>query len=104
VATAQTLHVEVGQEAPGVVVIRCIGEVDLASCRQLTDAIEWSYMPELKVLRIDLSELVFIDSEGIRCLLQASERCESLGVRLEVTPSEQVQRVFELVGGLPFHD
>lgn len=103
-ATAQTLHVEVGLEAPGAVVVRCVGEIDLASCRQLRDAIAWSITPELRNMHIELTEVPFIDSEGIRCLLEASDRCDEVGVRLEVTPSEQVRRVFHLVGGLPFHD
>jgi anti-anti-sigma factor len=96
-ATTPLLVLEVTQAEPGVVAIRCTGEIDLASVDQLEEAIDWSYTPELETLRIDLSAVTFIDSSVIRCLIDAHGRCSRLATRFEVVGSDRVNRTFRLV-------
>jgi anti-anti-sigma factor len=50
-------------------------------------------------LVLDLSELTFLDSSGIRLILQARERALRHGADFVLVPGpEQVMRVLELVG------
>ena len=50
-------------------------------------------------LVLDLSELTFMDSTGIRLILQASQRALMQGAELVVVrPPDTVMRVLELVG------
>jgi len=91
------LQIETGQDGPGTMVISCAGDIDLASTPVLSEAIDWSYTSDLMVLRIDLTAVTFIDSSGIQCLLDASDRCNRLATRFEVVASRHVERVLRLV-------
>jgi anti-sigma B factor antagonist len=97
-ATKPLLRVEVQQATPGVVVIRCEGEVDLTTCEELREAIGWSFTPDLTTLRLDLTAVEFFDSAGIRCLVECHRRCAELDIALEVVTSPAVERVLSLVG------
>ncbi|MDX6533919.1 MAG: hypothetical protein QOF68_1663 [Gaiellales bacterium] len=79
-------------------VIRCAGEIDLATHADLAEAIDWSYTSDLIALRIDLSAVTFIDSRGIQCLMGAQDRCSRLATRFEVVPSAAVRRIVRIVG------
>lgn len=92
------LTLEIQQAAAGTVVIFCSGEVDLSVSGELEEAIEWSYTPDLKRLRIDATNVSFMDSTGLDCLARAQTRCDQLGVTLEFVPSPAVRRVFEATG------
>jgi anti-sigma B factor antagonist len=75
------------------------GELDAASA---TDAMK--RMPRLELrpgarLVLDLSGLAFMDSTGIRVILQAEQHARRCGASLVVaSPSDAVMRVLELVG------
>ena len=48
---------------------------------------------------LDLEQLLFIDSTGLRVVLSARERCHERGQEFAVTRgSEQVQRLFSITG------
>lgn len=70
------------------------GELDLAREQDLLDsfAAGWDGQPELVV---DLSELRFIDSTGIRALLRLAQRTDR-GVVLRA-PRDNVRRALEIV-------
>ena len=52
-----------------------------------------------KSVIVDLRDLQFIDSSGIRALVRAHKRAETAGRQFcIVRDSEQIQRVFELTG------
>jgi anti-anti-sigma factor len=73
-------------ESSSAATISCAGELDVGSCRKLIDAIETVYQPELERLRVDLSEVTFMDSTGIGCLIHADLQCRKQDVRLEIVP------------------
>jgi anti-anti-sigma factor len=58
------------------------------------------------VVIVDLSRLDFIDSTGIRTLLEAVKAADREDTRIELRPGKpQVQRIFEVAGlleALPF--
>ena len=77
--------------ADGAVVLRLIGELDLVSEPVLADAIAQG---DGKALRIDLSELAFMDSTGLRALLSLQREHADVKLRGPLQPA--VQRLLEL--------
>ncbi len=73
------------------------GELDMASCRQLEQAIELARGPGAKLTILDLDGLDFIDLSGLRVLLAAHEQAERDGRRLVlVNTSDQVVRLLRM--------
>ena len=74
-----------------------VGELDLATSAILIERLS-PLAAEDGDLRLDLSELAFIDSSGIRSLLILSESLGSRGLLVLHSPAEPVLRTLELVG------
>jgi anti-anti-sigma factor len=92
------LLIEVRREQDRVVV-RLDGELDMANSPSLKEAIEEADHDEQSMLVLDLQQLQFIDSTGLRIILWARERCQESGRELALTPgSEQVQRLLAVSG------
>jgi len=85
---------------PGRLVLEVTGEVDLANCVGLESAIAAAFAaPEPpNALVLDLAEVSFLDSSGLRVVLSAAGLARTGGVELSVIPSPAVSRVFELAG------
>jgi anti-sigma B factor antagonist len=82
-------------ESPERVLLSLAGELDIASAPLLESAVDAVDRP----LVIDLAEVTFMDSTGLRALLLARQHAESGGQMLSLRPGpRQVQRVFELSG------
>lgn len=78
--------------------LRLVGDLDLLSHGRAAEAIE-QRTSERGDLRLDLSGLTFIDSSGVRVLVQALKRLRERGERLVlVAPPAHVKRVFDLLG------
>jgi anti-sigma B factor antagonist len=86
--------------------IQLRGECDLAEEEKLRAAVREVFASRPEHFVLDLSGLNFIDSTGIRVVIEAYGRARDEGVRLKICPgSGQVARVFELCGltsHLPF--
>lgn len=77
------------------------GELDLAGAPQMESSLAAAEWDGPSRLVIDLSRLEFIDSTGLRLLLQADARAKERGCELVLRPGQQaVQRVFEVTGAL----
>jgi anti-sigma B factor antagonist len=63
--------------------VTLVGELDLAQVRRF-DALVAAAFVRADRCRIDLSELLFIDSSGIRALLRARRRASESGATLEI--------------------
>jgi anti-anti-sigma factor len=81
-------------------IIRVRGELDLAECETFEAEITNAVNSDASAILLDLGELTFIDSTGIRALLIAVGRSEANGRRLRVAreTSPAVQRTFNLTG------
>lgn len=93
--------VEVTERKDGGATLRLSGELDLSTIEQLERAVASSVdgRPELVVL--DLRKLVFLDSTGLRLMLQLHSRLAGVGGRLVLVEGpRRVHRVFELTGAL----
>ena len=85
----------------GMVSIALSGELDLAGARQLEMHLDEAERESPERLVIDLRDLSFIDSTGLRLLLQADARARERGCELVLRRGEAtVQRVFEVTGAL----
>src|SRR3954454_4971187 len=74
------------------------GELDLAGTPALEDALaEVAAQPGVLAVVVDLSQLGFLDSSGLRAVVLADHRFGDEGLRFALVPGgEPVQRVFEL--------
>lgn len=86
--------------------VRVGGELDLAAAPALDARLREAEAGDESAVVIDLTEVSFIDSTGLRVLLAAHARSQLRGDRLLITGAgEQAQRLFELAGvaeRLPF--
>jgi anti-sigma B factor antagonist len=90
------LRVEVSQDRDGATVIRCAGEIDVSNVSDVREALAWSMTADLRALRVDATKVSFVDSNGVRCLIQAAKACSDVGARFEIVPSGQVARTLNL--------
>jgi stage II sporulation protein AA (anti-sigma F factor antagonist) len=89
------------------VVLSLVGELDLATSELVAHALSDIKRDPPERLLLDLSELSFMDSSGLRVILALNRRCRKAGMpRLEIAPGPPaIQRVFDITGvvkWLPF--
>jgi anti-anti-sigma factor len=93
---AEHLQVDVGSE-PDRIVLSLHGELDLASAPLLQSEIERAEAGDATLMVLDLDDLEFIDSTGLRIILAAHERSQERGQMLALTRgSQQVQRLLSI--------
>jgi len=91
---------------------RCViaptGDLDMSTAETLDAAVRKAEATDVQRIVIDLSGVTFMDSTGLRLLLQADARSRADSSRLRlVRGSRRVQKVFELTNTanqLPFLD
>jgi anti-sigma B factor antagonist len=82
----------------GRVLIVVLGELDLATAQDLWILAEPRLAPDTLVV-VDVSQVPFIDSSGLRVLLQAAHRSQETGATFRVAaPTSAVSRVVEMAG------
>jgi anti-sigma B factor antagonist len=83
------------EQLPGSVLVVAEGELDLVGAPRLLEALPG---PGDTPVVIDLGSVGFMDSSGLRSLLEARQRCLDAGRGFALArPSEAVYRVLELV-------
>jgi anti-sigma B factor antagonist len=88
------LRTELDHGAPRLILS---GELDLASAEQLETQLKQLETSEPDVIVLDLRELEFMDSTGLRAVIAADARARERGGRLIVVRApEEVDRVFRL--------
>jgi anti-sigma B factor antagonist len=81
------------------------GELDMAGVPALDEALVWAAEAGVAELVLDLRGVTFIDSSGIRCVLDAHHRSRARGAELSIVPGLETEVVFGLAGlsgRLPF--
>ena len=75
------------------------GELDIATAPQLEQAISEATSEPVSELVLDLRELTFMDSTGLRTLAQANVKAEQAGTALSIWRGpRQIERVLEISG------
>lgn len=89
-------------------VIALFGELDLSDADRVAEEIMRVEGTDAETILIDLAGLAFIDSTGVRIIIEADARSRGNGGRLRLLRGPRtVRRVFEIVGlndRLPFVD
>jgi anti-anti-sigma factor len=90
------LEVETVEE-DGLVRLALRGELDLSTVSKVEDELRRAEADEPKLLLLDLGELTFLDSTGLRLIVTADQRAREQGRRLAIVKGpETVQRVFAI--------
>jgi anti-sigma B factor antagonist len=80
-------------------VVAATGEIDLAGAPKLWDALSDLIERGSRAVVLDLSAVEFLDSQGIRVIVQAHKKLERLGGTLVVrAPQPQARTVLEVTG------
>jgi anti-anti-sigma factor len=75
------------------------GELDIATTPELEQALTEATAGADGEIVLDLRELTFMDSTGLRALAQANSRAEEAGVSLSIIRGpRQIERVLEISG------
>jgi anti-anti-sigma factor len=86
-------------------VIKLAGELDRAAAERLAEAFERTSRSMDARLVLDLAEVTFVDSAGLRALIGIERRARERNVALQtVSPPEHVRAVFRLSGIEPLGD
>jgi len=90
-----------GEHAEGVIRLRLSGELDMATVPELERSIEAAEVAGHEVVVLDATHLSFIDSSGLRGILDAHRRMSERQRTLVLSGAgAQVRRVLELTGTL----
>jgi anti-anti-sigma factor len=85
------------QDSGGHVTVSLKGELDLSSVGKVEEELDRVEKDGPSVLVLDLSQLSFLDSTGLRAVVTADERARSNGRRLVIVRGpDPVQRVFAI--------
>jgi stage II sporulation protein AA (anti-sigma F factor antagonist) len=99
--------VDVATADDGRVVVTPSGELDMATQGELRAVLERA-AAESSAVTLDLGELRFLDTSGLRLILETSEAARRDGFAFSVRPgAEPVQRLFAIAGVtdlVPFDD
>ena len=92
-------NVESSQRAGGGVTLSLSGELDLSTVEELERAVQSNVDGRPELLVLDLRQLGFLDSAGLRLMLGLQGRVSDGGGRLVLVKGpRRVHRVFELTG------
>jgi stage II sporulation protein AA (anti-sigma F factor antagonist) len=79
--------------------VMLVGELDLSTARSFEALLAELDQQEVSHVALNLSELVFMDCNGLAVLIAEHKRTESLGGELIIfSPCHQVRRLFEVTG------
>lgn len=83
----------------GTTVVRVVGEVDVSNADELRQAVDAALGQTPADVRVDLSQVAYIDSTGIGVLVGAATRSREAGIPFSVAgPQPNVRRVLGLLG------
>jgi anti-anti-sigma factor len=86
-------------ESDGMVRIALAGEFDLSSAPEVEDVLREIEQQRPALLVLDLRELTFMDSTGLRVMVSADARARDDSRRLAIVQGpEAVHRVFRITG------
>jgi anti-anti-sigma factor len=87
---------------PRRVALTLAGDFDLESASTFEAAARDALHRPTTMLSVDLRDVAFMDSTGLRTLITVHDWARSAGLRLEIVrPPAHVQRVFDLTGMTP---
>lgn len=76
-------------------IYRVTGDIDLATAPDLEAALDTT---GVEVVVLDLTEVGFIDSTGLRSIIAAHESAETQGAQLRLVAGDKVDRLLQITG------
>lgn len=95
---SRALRVRVSRPGGGVLVVRAIGELDAAGQHFLAEPVRQRLVGTAAKIVLDLAQVSFINTDGVRVLLEACHQAESRGKDLVLVSSPVVDRLLGLLG------
>ena len=77
--------------------VTATGDLDAGTADRLRSAVAGASGPRGPVV-VDLADVTFVDSTGLRCILLIVALATRAHVPLEIVPSESIRRLFALAG------
>ncbi|POX60155.1 anti-sigma factor antagonist [Streptomyces sp. Ru62] len=94
-----TLQVHVRRLSTDRHLVTVVGDLDLHTASHLADALQPLVLTGGHRVLLDLSDVAFLDSTGLTCLIAVYRTARSTGARLAlIAPSERVRRMLALTG------
>lgn len=94
------LHLD--DDGAGTEVVRVVGDVDVASAPSVGEALQQAVGRATRAVVVDLAEVGFLDSSGVRTLLAAREAALATEVAIELRNLQPaVIRVLQVTGVAP---
>lgn len=88
-----------GERQGDIYVILLTGELDLAGVAEVNKELRLAEASDARQIVLDVTGLTFIDSSGVRMVIEAHARSQADGDRLALTPAAApVQRIFDMTG------
>lgn len=78
--------------------IRCEGELDVSTCRELRTAVDEALAADPASIELDCSGVSLLTAAGIKCLVESQLACRTQGVDLDMSLSPQARKVLDVVG------
>jgi anti-sigma B factor antagonist len=92
-----TVRVEQGGDS---LTVRALGELDIATADTLAEELRRVWRCDAAPIVLDLGEVDFLDSMGLRALLAAAKNSRETGDRLRIRPDSAAVRLVITVSGL----
>jgi anti-sigma B factor antagonist len=85
------------ERSDGLLLVFLSGEIDLSNSRQLHHELEVAVEGHARVV-IDLTEITYLDSQGLRLIKQLSDKVDASGSELQLVapPGTFARQVFEM--------
>jgi anti-sigma B factor antagonist len=97
------LEIRHDSRGDGRVVVALQGQVDLATAPQLAQAVAGATKQGGDAVVVDLTDVDFLDSAGVRALVESAQAAATAGVTVTVTGARGwVARVLEITGVAEF--
>ena len=97
-----SLKIKVSQPSIRILKLSLIGVLDVNTSKQFSSAIENNITANIEIIILDLNELSYISSAGLRVFFQLKKICKQQNITLYViNPQPQVQKVFSIVKVMP---
>jgi anti-anti-sigma factor len=105
--TARAFRLDTQHDDSGQCVLALAGEFDMAAAPVFQRALDAAIQRDAKSVTVDLSALTFIDSTGLRAVLEGRQLCAERRVEYWLAPemARPVKRLLEIAGvasALPF--
>lgn len=85
------------------VTMRVVGEIDLATADEVERPLLELFDKWFAHVVVDLHDVTFMDSSGIRVLITAHQHAENLGARLSIlVGASRIRQTLELSGAIDY--